>query len=185
MKIRPEIHPRCPRYSRQRQESVTVGINSTTVKTEQHFYFSLPLTIPVQDGRAAGAEWWPSLQVPLILPLLLLLVGRLVHHFDLMLQHGEATDRHSDGAKRARHLHRFSKGNIPVGWSVRGESVYCRSTSCVLSQLVLCHLPCHFVSILHCMQTDSQLRILAYTVKILQIIIIIIPLPTLADLGQA
>lgn len=147
MKIRPEIYHCCPRYSRQRQESVTVGINKHNSEDRTvTFIFPLPLTIPVQDGRAAGAEWWPSLQVALILPLLLLLVGRLVHHFDLMLQHGKATDRHSDGAKRAGHLHGFSKGNVPKGWSVRGESVYCRSTSCVLSQLVLSF--CEY-SILH------------------------------------
>lgn len=44
-----------------------------------------------------------------------------MHHFDLMLQHGEATDRHSDGAIRTGHLHGFRKGNIPMGWNVKGR----------------------------------------------------------------
>jgi len=72
------------------------------MRTERGCFCSL--TISVYYDGAAGVERRSALQVSLILPLLLLLVRRVVHCFDLVLQHGKATDGHTAGAKRTGHL---------------------------------------------------------------------------------
>lgn len=62
------------------------------------------LTISVHYGWAAGVEGGSALHVSLILPLLLVLVRRLMCCFDLVLQHGEATDWYNARDISTRHL---------------------------------------------------------------------------------
>ena len=73
--------------------------------------FCALLTVPVDHGGAAGVEGRPALQVSLILPLLLLL-RRLVRGFDMVLQHGKATDG-------TRHLGKSGREKVQMSLNSR------------------------------------------------------------------
>lgn len=98
------------------------------MRTEWGYCFSFPLTISVYHAGAAGVEGRSALQVSLILPLPLLLVCRLVHGFDLVLQHGKATDWHSTRAERARHLHINKGGKEIVVYWLQTQCISCLCT---------------------------------------------------------
>lgn len=79
------------------------------------------LTISVYYGGTTGAERGSALNIPLILPLLLLLVCRLMHCFDLVLQHGKTTDGYSSRGIRTRHLDKVKREKVQMRWPTRYE----------------------------------------------------------------
>lgn len=56
-----------------------------------------------------------------------------MHRFDLVLQHGKATDGHTTGAKRTRHLDKLRREKVQMGWNARYKlsEMFIKSTEAV------------------------------------------------------
>jgi len=96
------------------------------------------LTISVEHGGAAGVERGSALQISLILPLLLFLVRRLMHCFDLVLQHGKTTDGHTTRAEGTRHLDESRREKAQMSWNARYERDEIRPICLSTEKLILC-----------------------------------------------